>query len=87
MSKEPSIGFKEAQSNDTFPLESIPVGGARPTPAPLVASPLAVGVPYPVVLAALARHAFHLDACFQTSVESIHMSDLTLQSFNIRKDI
>jgi hypothetical protein len=41
MSKEPSIGFKEAQSNDTFPLESIPVGGARPTPAPLVASPLA----------------------------------------------
>jgi hypothetical protein len=29
MSKEPSIGFKEAQSDDTFPLESIPVGGCQ----------------------------------------------------------
>jgi hypothetical protein len=34
-----------------------------------------------------AEQAFHLYACFQTSVESIHTSDLTLQSFNIRKDI
>jgi hypothetical protein len=35
MSKEASIRFKEAQSNDTFPLESIPVGGARPIRPPL----------------------------------------------------
>jgi hypothetical protein len=34
-----------------------------------------------------AEHALHLCACSQTSVESIHTSDLTLQSFNIRKYI
>jgi hypothetical protein len=45
----------------------------------------AAGVPRPVVLAALAVHAFHLDAYCQTSVESIHTSDLTLQSFSIKK--
>jgi hypothetical protein len=47
----------------------------------------AARVPYPGVPVALARHAFHLGACCQTSVESIHTSDLTLQSFSIRKDI
>jgi hypothetical protein len=36
---------------------------------------------------ALAEHALHLDACSQTSVESTHISDLTPQSFSIRKDI
>jgi hypothetical protein len=41
----------------------------------------------PRVPAAPAEHALHLDACFQTSVESTHISDLTLQSFSIRKDI
>jgi hypothetical protein len=46
-----------------------------------------VGVPHHVVLTALVGHAIHLDACFQTSVESIHTSDLTLQSFSIRKDM
>jgi hypothetical protein len=35
-------------------------------------------VPRPGVLAALAGHAFHLGAYCQTSVESIHTSDLTL---------
>jgi hypothetical protein len=34
-----------------------------------------------------AEHAFHLCAYSQTSVESIHTSDPTLQSFSIRKDI
>jgi hypothetical protein len=48
---------------------------------------IVAGVPHPMVIAALARHTFHLGACCQTSVESIHTSDLTLQSFNIRKDI
>jgi hypothetical protein len=41
----------------------------------------------PRVPAVLAEHALHLCACSQTSVESTHTSDLTLQSFNIRKDI
>jgi hypothetical protein len=44
------------------------------------------GVPHPGLPAALVGHAFHLGAYCQTSVESIHTSDLTLQSFNIRKD-
>jgi hypothetical protein len=35
-------------------------------------------VPHPGVPAALAGHAFHLGACCQTSVESIHTLDLTL---------
>jgi hypothetical protein len=34
-----------------------------------------------------AEHALHLYVCSQTSVESTHTSDLTLQSFSIRKDI
>jgi hypothetical protein len=34
-----------------------------------------------------AEHALHLGACSQTSVESTNTSDLTLQSFSIRKDI
>jgi uncharacterized membrane protein len=41
-----------------------------------------LGVP-----AALAVHASHLCACSQTSVGITHISDLTLQSFSIRKDI
>jgi hypothetical protein len=45
----------------------------------------AAGVPHPMVPAALAGHAFDLGAYYQTSVESIHTSDMTLQSFNIRK--
>jgi hypothetical protein len=47
----------------------------------------AVGVPHHVVLAALVGHAFHLGAYSQTSVESIHTSEPTLQSFSIGKDI
>jgi hypothetical protein len=35
----------------------------------------------------LAEHALHLCAYSQTSIESTHISDLTLQSFSIRKDI
>ena len=41
----------------------------------------------PGVPAAPAKHAWHLCACSQTSVETTHISDLTLQSFSIRKDI
>jgi hypothetical protein len=51
----------------------------------VVATP--AGVPHPGVPATLAGHTFHLYACCQTSVESIHTLDLTLQSFNLRKDI
>ena len=40
----------------------------------------------PGVLAAPAEHALHLGACSQTSIESTHTSDLTLQTFSIRKD-
>jgi hypothetical protein len=36
------------------------------------------GVPHPVVLVTLAGHASHLGAYYQTSVESIHTSELTL---------
>jgi hypothetical protein len=41
-----------------------------------------LGVP-----AALAVHASHLCACSHTFVEITHISDLTLQSFSIRKDV
>jgi dipeptide/tripeptide permease len=47
----------------------------------------AVELPPPGVPAALAEHASHLCAFSQTFVETIHISDLTLQSFSIRKDI
>jgi hypothetical protein len=47
----------------------------------------AAGLHPPRVPAVLAEHASHLCACSQTSVETIHISDLTLQSFSIRKDI
>jgi hypothetical protein len=47
----------------------------------------AVELSPPGVPAAPAEHVFHLCACSQTYVESTHTSDLTLQSFNIRKDI
>jgi hypothetical protein len=33
-----------------------------------------------------AEHALHLGVCSQTSIESTHISDLTPQSFSIRKD-
>jgi hypothetical protein len=52
-----------------------------------VVAATAAGVPHPGVPTALAGHVFHLGACCQTSVESIHKSDLNLQSFSIRKDI
>jgi hypothetical protein len=48
---------------------------------------IAVGLPPPGLHAAPAKHALHLGACSQTSVESTHISDPTLQSFSIRKDI
>jgi hypothetical protein len=41
----------------------------------------------PGVPAVLAEHASHLCACSQTSVETTHISNLTLQSFSTRKDI
>jgi hypothetical protein len=48
---------------------------------------VAAELPLPGVPATMAEHASHLCACSQTSVETIHISDLTLQSFSIRKDI
>jgi hypothetical protein len=47
----------------------------------------AAELPPPGVPVALVEHASDLCACSQTSVETIHISDLTLQSFSIRKDI
>jgi hypothetical protein len=47
----------------------------------------AAGLPPLGVPAVLAEHASHLCVCSQTSVETTHISDLTLQSFSIRKDI
>ena len=53
----------------------------------VVVANAAAELPPPGVPAAPAEHIFHLCACSQTSVETIHISDLTLQSFSIRKDI
>jgi hypothetical protein len=47
----------------------------------------AVGLHPPGVPTDPAEHALYLCACSQTSVETTHISDLTLQSFNIRKDL
>jgi hypothetical protein len=52
-----------------------------------VAVATAAELPPPGGLAAPAEHALQLGASSQTSVESTHKSNLTLQSFNIRKDI
>jgi hypothetical protein len=41
----------------------------------------------PGVPATPAEHALHLCACSQTYVESTHISDQTMQSFIIRKDV
>jgi hypothetical protein len=47
----------------------------------------AVGVLPLGVPAFQAEHALHLCACSQTSVEITHLSNLTLKSFSIRKDV
>jgi hypothetical protein len=47
----------------------------------------AAELPPPGVPTALAEHASHIYSYSQTSVETIHISDLTLQSFSIRKDV
>jgi hypothetical protein len=44
------------------------------------------GVPHPAVLLAPAEHAFLLCACFLTSVECNHISELILQACSIRKE-
>jgi hypothetical protein len=59
----------------TFAQWSLGVAGAN----------AAAELPPPGVPVALAEHASHLCACSQTSVETIHVSNLTLQSFSIRK--
>jgi hypothetical protein len=48
---------------------------------------VAAKMPPPGVSAVPAEHTLYLCACSQTSVESTHTSDLTLQSFSTRKDI
>jgi hypothetical protein len=52
-----------------------------------VAVATTVELPPPGLPTAPVEHVLHLGACSQTSVESIHISDLTLQSFSVRKDI
>jgi hypothetical protein len=47
----------------------------------------AIGLHLLGVPAVPAEHALHLCACSQKAVEITHTSDLTLQSFIIRKDI
>jgi hypothetical protein len=47
----------------------------------------AAGLPPVGVPAILAEHTSLLCACSWTSVETTHISNLTLQSFSIRKDI
>jgi hypothetical protein len=47
---------------------------------------VAVGVPHPAVLPAPTEHAFLLCACFLTSVECNHISELILQACSIRKE-
>jgi hypothetical protein len=44
------------------------------------------GVPHPTGLPAPAEHAFLLCACFLTSVECNHTSELILQACSIRKE-
>jgi hypothetical protein len=44
------------------------------------------GVPHPAVLPAPAEHAFLLYACFLTSAECNHISELILQACIIRKE-
>jgi endonuclease I len=53
----------------------------------VVVANAAAELPPPGVPVALAEHASHLCACSHTSVETTCISDLTLQSFSIRKDI
>jgi hypothetical protein len=43
-------------------------------------------VPHPAKLAAPAEHAFLLCACFLTSAECNHISELILQACSIRKE-
>jgi hypothetical protein len=50
-------------------------------------APVAAELPPSGVPAAPAEHTLHLGVYSQTSVESTHTSDLTLQSFSTRKDI
>jgi hypothetical protein len=44
------------------------------------------GVPHPTGLPAPAEHAFLLCACFMTSAECNHTSELILQACSIRKE-
>jgi hypothetical protein len=59
------------------------IGGGSGNHVPAVLAELHL----PEVPAVLAEHALHLYACSQTSVEITHISDLTLQSFSIRKGV
>jgi hypothetical protein len=52
-----------------------------------VAVATAIELHLPRMPVVLAEHALHPCACSQTSIEITHISDLTLQSFSIRKDV
>jgi hypothetical protein len=68
-------------------LESTSRTSAQWSSVVVVAIAAAAELHPPGVPAVLAVHASQLCACSQTSVGITHISDLTLQSFNIRKDV
>jgi hypothetical protein len=71
-----SLGLPKSASRTSAQLSS---GVVVPT--------VVAELPPPGVPAVPAEHALHLCAFSHTSVKSTHKSDLTLQSFSIRKDI
>jgi hypothetical protein len=68
------------------PPESALGTSARWTLGARVAAAVA-GVPHPMVLPAPAEHAFLLCACFLTSAECNHTSELILQILQYKKRI
>jgi hypothetical protein len=67
-------------------LESASGTSAQRSSGVVVATTVAE-LPPPGVPTTPTEHALHLGAYSQTYVESTHTSNLTLQSFSIRKDI
>jgi hypothetical protein len=74
-------------SNQSLGLLASALGTSAQWSSGVAVATAAAELPLPGVPAVPAEHALHLCACSQTSIESTHTSDLTLQSFSIRKDI
>jgi hypothetical protein len=75
------------ESDQSLGLLGSALGTSAQQSSGVVVATAATELPPPGVPAAPAEHALHLGAWSQTSIESTHTSNLTLQSFNIRKDI